>query len=148
MNKRFYLFSVSVLISLLCFSQQATDQQLIGKFFGRTPCQELARLLHQSTTPECIKIKWALTLYRSSGNSQEGTFILEGFTFKGERKLTGKWLMQKGTASDPDAEVFELIHNESNLMLQKIDDNLLYFLDPQKNLMVGNADFNYVLSRG
>jgi hypothetical protein len=33
------------------------------------------------------------------------------------------------------------------LFLQKGDDNVLYFLDPEKKLMTGNYDFSYALNR-
>ncbi len=135
--------------SLIVFSQSVPDEKLlIGMFDGRTPCQELAVQLKQETIPECIKIKWRLHIYRDATNSGKGTFILQGFTFKDQNKLTGEWNLIKGTSADPDALVYELvIPGRGNVLLQKVDDNLLFFLDQQKNLMVGNRDFSYVLSR-
>jgi hypothetical protein len=140
---------ISMIISVNCFSQSVPDQKLmIGKFDGRTPCQELAAILKQPTTPECIKIKWRVTLYKDVQKAEAGTFILEGFVFRGQNKLTGQWNLTKGTAVNPEAMVYELIiPNRSNLFLQKVDDNILFFLDPQKNLLVGDQYFSYVLNR-
>ena len=134
---------------MTCFSQSVPDQKfLIGKFDGRTPCQELAAILKQTTTQDCIKIKWRVILYKDEQNERTGTFILEGFVFRGEDKLTGKWQLTRGTAVNPDAIVYELvIPGRNNLFLQKVDDNMLYFLDLQKNLLVGNQYFSYVLNR-
>jgi hypothetical protein len=141
---------ISILFSsVISFSQSAPDEKLlIGMFDGRTPCQELAKQLKQPTIQECIKIKWRLHLYRDAESSGKGTFIVQGFTFRDQNKLTGQWNLVKGTSADPDALVYELvIPGRENLLLQQVDDNLLIFLDHQKNLMVGNRDFSYVLSR-
>jgi hypothetical protein len=89
-----------------------------------------------------------VTLYKDEQKEGTGTFILEGFVFRNQNKVTGQWNLLKGTAANPDAVVYELIiPNRNNLLLQKIDDNILYFLDPQKNLLVGNQYFSYVLNR-
>lgn len=145
----FIVYICTLFPSVTCLSQSVPDEKLlIGMFDGRTPCQELAVQLQQQTTPECIKIKWRLYLYRDAMNSGKGTFMLQGFTFRDQNKLTGQWNLIKRTTADPDALVYELvIPDRSNLYLQKVDDNLLFFLDQQKNLMVGNKDFSYVLSR-
>ncbi len=142
-------FMGTLFSSAIVFSQSTPDENLlIGMFDGRTPCQELAVQLKQPTTPECIKIKWRLHLYRDAVSSVKGTFILQGFTFRDQNKLTGEWNLIKGTSADSDALVYELVSpGRVNLLLQKVDDNLLFFLDQQKNLMVGNRDFSYVLSR-
>jgi hypothetical protein len=140
---------ISVLFYVNGYSQTAPDSKLlIGKFDGRTPCQELAAILKEPTTPECIKIKWRLMLYRDEVKEDRGTFVLEGFVFRGQNKLTGEWNMSKGTAANPDALVYELtIPGRNNLLFQKVDDNILYFLDQQKNLLVGSVYFSYVLNR-
>ena len=150
MKQKYFFIFISFLFSRgICFSQSVPDDKLlIGMFDGRTPCQELAAQLKQETTPECIKIKWRLKLYRDQADEHTGTFTLLGFTFRDENKLNGRWNLIKGTASNPDALVYELVvPGRGNLLLQKINDDMLYFLDQQKNLMVGNYDFSYVLSR-
>jgi hypothetical protein len=47
-----------------------------------------------------------------------------------------------------DAIVYQLdLPGKSSLLLQQADDNVLFFLDANKNLLVGNCDFNYTLNR-
>jgi hypothetical protein len=41
------------------------NADFVGYFDGRTPCQEIAHQLNESTIPECWKIKWRLTLYKN-----------------------------------------------------------------------------------
>lgn len=126
--------------------EKASD--LVGVFDGRTPCQELAKQFNQTTTPECIKIKWRLKLYKGPAKNDEGTFQLEGFVFKGADVLKGKWHTTIGTAANPEALVYQLDPvGRSAVFFLKANDNVFFFLDPQKNLMVGNRDFSYTLNR-
>lgn len=119
---------------------------LIGYFDGRTPCQELARLLQEPTIPECIKIKWRLSLYKSGADSAAGTFRLEGFKFRGDHILKGTWRLTTGTSADPNALVYllELPAHPIQYLL-KAGPEVLLFLDANKNILVGNRNFSYAL---
>ena len=138
-----------------CFSSTIVSAQsansnvnLIGYFEGRTPCQELAKQLNVPTRPECIKIKWRLTLYKNSVDTTSGTYSLEGFKFRGDNILKGTWQIIKGSKADPNAIVYKLNHSiRGNLYFLKADDDVLFFLDNDKNIMVGNNYFSYVLYR-
>lgn len=143
------LLLCSILETGTCISQSIKeDNMLIGTFDGRTPCQELAKQMHQTTIPECIKIKWRLKLYKDSLKTNTGTFELEGFVFRTKDILKGKWNIIIGTNADPHAIVYQLSYQQGeSLFIQKGDDNVLFFLDQQKNLMVGNRDFSYTLNR-
>ena len=148
MKKKFAFTAITCFVFLIGFSQQASEQYLIGKYFGRTPCQELAKQLQHATSPECIKIKWSLELYGIKGDIHSGKFKLQGITYRGQNALEGQWNILRGTAADPGAIVYELvIPGKGNLLLQKVSDDVLFFLDEQKNLMVGNYDFSYALNR-
>lgn len=121
---------------------------LIGVFDGRTPCLDLAKQLDEKTTSECIKIKWRLALYKDAATTNAGTYELVGFVYKKDRPRTGKWHSIKGTKRNPDATVYQLDQaGKEPIFLQKVDDNILFFLDEDKNLMVGNSDFSYTLNR-
>lgn len=121
---------------------------LLGVFDGRTPCQELAAQIREKTTPECIKIKWRLTLYEDSPGSGSGSYELLGFVFKRDSPGTGRWQSVRGTSSNPEAIVYQLhLAGRPPLYLLKGDENVLFFLDQDKNLMVGNRDFSYTLNR-
>jgi|GEM_PF-3297931 len=119
---------------------------LIGHFDGRTPCQELARLLQEPTIPECIKIKWRLSLYKNGTDCTAGTFRLEGFKFRGDHILKGTWRLTTGTATDPHALVYllELPAHPTQYLL-KASPEVLLFLDGNKNILVGNRNFSYAL---
>jgi hypothetical protein len=130
-------------------AQSANDQAtLIGYFDGRTPCQELAKQLHEQTIPECIKIKWRLTLYRSGSDSTSGTYSLEGFKFHGGNILKGRWQLIKGSKVDPNAIVYQLTNSlKGSLLFLRADKDVLFFLDKYRSIMVGNQHFSYALYR-
>lgn len=143
-----------LLISLTLKSGISTAQPpqknnlLIGVFEGRTPCRELAGQLNETTAPDCMKIKWRLILYTDSLDENSGTYLLEGFVFRRDKAMKGVWHIIKGTQADPEATVYRIEREgKEPLWLQKADDNVLFFLDRQKNLMVGNRDFSYTLNR-
>ncbi|MEP7143115.1 MAG: hypothetical protein ABI707_09610 [Ferruginibacter sp.] len=144
-----FLVVFFLLQSGACISQPTKKgKALVGVFEGRTPCQELAKQLNEITIPECIKIKWRLVLYKDSTVVNTGTYQLEGFVFRKDNILKGKWYLTKGTKADPETIVYQLDHPlRKPIFLQKGDDNVLFFLDREKKLMVGNRDFSYTLNR-
>ena len=134
--------------SLTFVSAQSANNKtnLIGYFDGRTPCQELAKQLNEPTIPECIKIKWRLTLYKNGADITSGTYSLEGFKFRGDNILKGTWQIIKGTKADPNAIVYKLSHSlKGSLFFLKADEDVLFFLDKDRNIMVGNKNFSYAL---
>jgi hypothetical protein len=148
---------VLIIFTLLCsccgptfiHAQQVNNNDnILGIFDGRTPCQELAKQLNEQTIPECIKIKWRLIFYKNGLDTTSGTYSLEGFKFRGTNILKGKWKMIKGTKADQNAIVYQLNNpTKGSLYFLKADDNVLFFLDKEKNIMVGNRNFSYALYR-
>jgi hypothetical protein len=130
----------------LCISQPVKKTNaLVGVFDGRTPCQELARQLDEKITTECIKIKWRLTLYKDSLTGDPTTYELIGFAYKKGNPGTGQWHIIKQNAS---TTIYQLDQTgKKPLLFLKADDNILFFLDDNKNIMVGNRDFSYTLNR-
>ncbi len=63
--------------------------------------------------------------------------------------IEGTWTIVKGTAADPNALVYLLDPGKPGytLYLMKGDDNVLFFLDKQRNLLVGDSLFSYTLNR-
>lgn len=119
---------------------------LIGYFDGRTPCQELAKQLNEPAIPECIKIKWRLTLYKNGKDTTSGTYLLEGFKFRKENILKGTWQIIKGSKADTNAIVYKLYHPvKGNIYFLRADDDVLFFLDNNKNILAGNKHFSYAL---
>ncbi|MEO5602301.1 MAG: hypothetical protein ABIR06_15375 [Cyclobacteriaceae bacterium] len=149
-HRKIFIFLIAFCILLTTFglSQKPTDRKLVGMFDGRTPCQELARFLETPVTSECIKIKWRLFLYVHPDSQQSGTYELLGFVYEKKNPRLGKWHTIKGTKTNPDALVYQLDYEgKKPILLQKGGDNILFFLDDEKNIMVGNRDFSFALNR-
>ena len=149
--KLFVLLTIcSFLQSKKGIAQSANNgsANLIGVFDGRTPCRDMAKQINEIVTTECIKIKWRLTLYKNADSVNQGIYELIGFVYKKDNPRMGKWNIVKGTYSNPDAIVYQLDQEgKEPLFLLKGDDNILFFLDQEKKLMVGNRDFSYTLNR-
>ncbi|HYJ88362.1 MAG TPA: copper resistance protein NlpE N-terminal domain-containing protein [Pyrinomonadaceae bacterium] len=119
----------------------------LGRFFGRSPCQQVAKEINKPVSGDCMKVKWDLTLYQDQTLSPT-TYKLRG-TFYRERIREGTWRIVRGTKANPAAVVYQLdpANSEASLFFLKADDNILFFLDQEKNLMPGNADFSYTLNK-
>jgi hypothetical protein len=124
-----------------------------GYYEGRSPCQEISQLLGVPKRDECIKIKWQLILYRDPVTHAPTTFAVGGIVVGGvawrNPPKTGKWSIVKGTKEDPDAEVYQLDTDDQTgfLSFLKADDNILFFLGKNRELLVGNESFSYTLNR-
>jgi hypothetical protein len=150
------------LLLIACASQWAVAQSVstnfwktirmgpdvYGYFEGRSPCQEIVRLLNTPDRDACIKIKWQLILYQDPVTRAPTRYALGGFAWRNPPK-TGKWAIVKGTKEDPNAVVFQLDPEDAGgfLSFQKVDENILFFLDKERNLLVGNSQFSYTLNR-
>ena len=117
-------------------------------FVGRSPCSEVAAQLKKPVTMDCMKAKWALNLYLDPVALTPTTYKLKG-TFYRNQIGEGRWSIVRGTKTDPSAVIYQLdpADRRGSLLLLKADDNILFFLDSERNLMVGNADFSYTLNR-
>lgn len=153
------LLPLLLLLSLECLAQgnvptKTTSPQpipsgphVVGVFDGRTPCQQMAAQQHVQVRPECHKIKWRIILYQDPVTQTPTTCVVKGIFLWDDTRKT-KWVIEKGIPADPDAVVFHLAPGEPDSMyLLKGDDNVLFFLDKEKKLMVGNSDFGYNLYR-
>ena len=130
------------------FASQATIRpSTLRRFLGRSPCKEVAREINKPVSGDCIKVKWDLTLYQDRTLAPT-TYKLNG-TFYRERTREGTWRIVRGTKANPAAVVYQLdpANSEASLFFLKADDNILFFLDQEKNLMPGNGDFSYTLNK-
>lgn len=119
---------------------------VLGVFEGRLPCHEM--VLEFTKVPPfqgCTKIKSRLTLYQDENTAAPTIYVYMGTTTVRE----GTWTIVKGTKSDPDAEVYQLQLEEGQqpVSFLKADENHLFLLDRDSNLLVGNALFSYTLSK-
>lgn len=126
----------------------ASGPSVVGIFEGRGACQELAKELEISVSPDCFKTKWGLTLYQDSLTHQPTTYDLEGSFYRANPRK-GTWQIIKGTQADSQATVFQLNSDKSKetIFLLKGDDNVLFFLDKNKNFLIGTEFCSYTLNR-
>ncbi|HTG95637.1 MAG TPA: copper resistance protein NlpE N-terminal domain-containing protein [Pyrinomonadaceae bacterium] len=117
-------------------------------FTGRTPCREVARQLNYPVGADCIKLKWALTLNQDPKTQTPTTFKLRGTLFR-DYDREGTWAVMRGRGGEQNGSIFKLDLDKpkGSLLLFKADDNILFFLDDDGTLMVGNRDFSYTLNR-
>ena len=118
------------------------------RFAVKTPCKELAGTLNISKTIDCFKLKWDLILNNDPVNNYPTTYELRR-TGHRESVIKGKWIVLKGTKTNPEAIVYQLDPDnpDESLLLLKGDENVLFFLDKNRNLLVGNSEFSYTLNR-
>lgn len=115
-------------------------------FDGRTPCHDLVMEFSQNTPyPGCLKIKWRLTLYHDSVTGAPTSYLFMGTSTYRE----GSWTIVHGIDDDSDAVVYQLQVREAQVPISflQVDENHLFLMDRERNLLVGNQLFSYTLSR-
>ena len=129
-------------------SALSTGATVFAVFEGRTPCQGIARELKKPVDAGCVKSKWRVTLYQDPATSAPTTYKVEGSLFR-ESPREGAWRITKGIKSNPNEIVYQLDPTPSQpaLLLWKLDENILLFLDQNREPLVGHADFSYTLNR-
>ena len=115
-----------------------------GDFEGRIPCQEISRELNLKVSTICEKRKIALTLYLDSTTLIPTIYKIRGM---GDKIRQGKWHIVKGAMTNEKVILFQLDIGEKILFLYKGDDNVLFFMDKDKNFLPGNAHYSYTLNR-
>ena len=105
--------------ALLVVQPVAPIQPSRNTFIGTTPCGEVVRAFvgGMAAAEKCHAIKWELTL--------------------------------GGAAGFPDASVYQLDADASHgpILLLRVNDNLVLFLDQHRQPLPGTADFSYTRSR-
>jgi len=131
-----------------------TDSATVGIFQGRTPCNRVLLGLNGISADGCQIIKCRLTLYQDPKTHLPTTFQLHTvYVGKGDTRYTntGKWIVTQGTKNDPGAIVYQLEPEpgklQGHMAFVKADDNILFFLDKDRNFMVGNGYSSYTLNR-
>ncbi|MGA0560144.1 hypothetical protein ACO2Q8_26010 [Larkinella sp. VNQ87] len=121
----------------------AEGPTVVGTFEGRFPCAEIYRDWKMPVRPECVKLKWGLTLFQDPATHQPTTYRLNRNTRE------GTWAIVRGTKTDPNAVVYQLDSDkpEVSIYLLKGDDNVLFVLDQERNFRVGNDYLSYTLNR-
>lgn len=123
-------------------------QDTVLAFVGRTPCTAIAKEMNLRPDASCFKLKWSLKLYQDPVTFKPTTYQLKR-TLHRQSVIEGAWTIVKGTSADPNAIVYLLDPDKRGytLYLMKGDDNVLFFLDKERNLLVGDTLFSYTLNR-
>lgn len=115
-------------------------------FEGRTPCQELSALLGLEKSAACNKMKWYFIFYTDSVTGHPSYFLMNGIGHRKETMARGNWQIVTGQNG---RIVYQLSSDKWThaLNLLKGDDNILFFIGANEQLLVGNEDFSYTLNR-
>jgi hypothetical protein len=142
------VFLIFIAASLLSPGEPSESKRIkLGTFDGRTPCQELAKLLEEKPSSQCIKIKWRLVLYVDSLSKEPHGYEITGFAYQRGNPRIGEWKITKGIPDDLNATIYELSAvNKPTIFLLREDD-VLFFLNDKKKHLVGNYDFSYALNK-
>ena len=122
--------------------------KVFARFFGRSPCREIANEIGASVPDQCYKLKWDITLFQDEVNGAPTTYRIDATLYRQSPRV-GKWKIVSGTAHDPNAIVYQLeaASGHGAIRLFKADDNILFFVGKDGRLMVGNVKFSYTLNR-
>lgn len=128
------------------FQSKQTSIQSPLVFEGRTPCQTLANFLGLNKSAACNKMKWYFLLYTDSLTGKPAHFLMGGIGYKKETMAKGKWEI---TTNQKGHIIYKLYCDQWNrsLDLLKGEENILFFIDANGRLFVGNEDFSYTLNR-
>ena len=139
--------------TIVPIQQLATDSPVVGIFEGRTPCDDRLRELHGISPGGCQVVKCQLILYQDEKTHRPSTFLLHtiyvGAGDDTKYSTTGKWTIAQGTKNNLQATLYQLNPDKPQMLISllKADDNILFFLDKNENLLVGNSYTSYTLSR-
>lgn len=117
---------------------------VLAYYEGRTACKELMAALQEGYREACAKRKLSLILYVDSATRRPSSYKIRGV---GIRSGKGKWTIEKGTPTDPEAVVYRLDMGAVSMLLLKGDEQVLFILDQDKRFLVGNAKYGYTLNR-
>lgn len=116
-------------------------------FDGRTPCDQIPGALNLPVSNDCIKLKWRLKLMPGDDSGNTGTYSLKG-TFSNHKEVTGKYSI---TAHPQQQRLFILqlspSSKERKMNFLIVDKSILYFLNSDMKLFVGDSNFSYALNR-
>jgi len=114
-------------------------------FVGRTPCADFSI---NRPSAACIKMKWKIILYTNPRTHEPTTYLLNRsnslpLEYPGK---TGTW---KIIAGKDGRVIYELKPGNETAAthLLKLDENILAFTNSKGDLLIGNEDFGFTLSR-
>jgi hypothetical protein len=157
------LFSLAMMPSTFARAAKPADSPLVGVFEGITPCTNATNrpVLQISADTECEMMIWHLTLEQDIETGAPTTFALDssygmsqpnttGIRADGiPLQLAGSWTILQGTATDPDATVYQLNpdNGQASISFVRLDDDHLHVLTQDLHMAVGNGGWSYTLNR-
>lgn len=139
-------------------SDTGNNNSSIGQYVGSTPCDSLIKsMMGISASVPCEFMKWKLEILE---NGQDSFYLrvkygmtepnTNGFQNGGtEKKITGKFSIEKGKASDAGSRIYYFRSPElaAPLVLVELNKGVLHFADKSNTLLIGNGGWGYVLNR-
>ena len=137
----------NIIAESITFKDPPTGADIYGIFEGRTPCSPISKQLGATVAPDCDHLKWQVILHRDTLTLAPTAFTLTTELFD-RRPLKGKWEI----AEDKENTAGTLLvlyysPNRKPLYLLKGDDNVLFILNDNRQMLTGNEDFSYTLNR-
>ena len=130
------------------------DTDTVGIFVGRTPCYSGLTIINNIAQSGCQLVKCELVLLQDVNTHTPANFVLKTvYVGKGDNKYTtiGKWEMLQYTTRNATAIVYQLKPDATTstnpISLLKGDDNILFFMETDGRLLVGNNYSSYTLNR-
>ena len=152
------LVTCSLATSSCSQKKSGSNLNATDDFVGSTPCDSLIKsILKIPSATTCDFIKWELSLQKNSPDTFQLTALygeIQNNTngFKGGGKkivINGKYVISNAASANPTAKVYYLQGNQvlSPIVLIEMDGNIFHFADANKNFLVGNGGWGYVLNK-
>ena len=118
----------------------ANGDSVMGEFGSRIPCAD------------CERLKFSLVIYEDAQTKLPTTYMMARvYVGRDESRIinSGNIQVRLGTALDPNHTVYELISGAPSefTLFWKVDENILFILDPNRQPKVGDAGYGYALNR-
>lgn len=114
---------------------------------GRTPCQILSSAVGMGRQEPCYKLKWYFIFYTDPATGKPTYYLKNGRKYKTETMGKGTWEIITGKDGRTIYKVNPAAGDTYTLYFVKAGDNILFFTDPDGNLLVGTEDFSFTLNR-
>ena len=118
-------------------------------FDGRTPCRNFASDHQMNVDTSCFKLKWRLILNRDPASGEPTTYTIRKVVDNVPRDVSGKWVILNKIPGNAKAVIYQLDPGKPGVSISLLvgDENVLFFLNKEQKLYVGNKDFSYTLNR-
>lgn len=150
------IFSIAI---TSCSQPNPAAKTITASFTGSTPCDSVIKSALNVFPDSVDFMRWTLHFYKTKTDSTAfeltttygiGKPNTNGFEDGGKTiTLTGIYTIEQGAPTLPGTSLYVLRAAAMRypLFLIEMDSNILHFADGDKNLLVGNGGWGYVLNR-